>query len=136
MKKENEKLRAQVTRLKANVTSYQEQTHTVGEQLEQCLLELQALQADKDAVDQKNEQLFIELQSMQSALANAKKELSIKTKELHDRILNQNHMVDESKYIVDNVRAWLNEHTIINNRLKKKLIEKDTIIQQLQQQNK
>lgn len=136
MKKENEKLRAQVTRLKANITSYQEQNHTVGEQLEQCLLELQALQADKDAVDLKNEQLFVELQSMQNAFTNLSRECFVKSKELHDTKSSKNQVCAESRNIIENVRSWLQEQKKLNDRLNEKMKEKNVVIQRLKQQNK
>lgn len=126
----------QVTRLKANVTSYQEQTQTVGEQLEQCLLELQALQADKDAVDQKNEQLFMELQTMQNAFANLSRECFVKTKELHDTKSSKNQVCAESRNIIENVRSWLQEQKGLNDKLHEKMKEKNILIRRLKQQNK
>lgn len=126
----------QVTRLKANLTSYQEQTQTVGEQLEQCLLELQALQADKDAVDQKNEQLFMELQTMQNAFANLSRECFVKTKELHDTKSSKNQVCAESRNIIENVRSWLQEQKGLNDKLHEKMKEKNILIRRLKQQNK
>lgn len=125
-----------MTRLKANVTSYQEQIHTVGEQLEQCLLELQALQADKDAVDQKNEQLFMELQTMQNAFTNLSRECFVKTKELHDTKSSKNQVCAESRNIIENVRSWLLEQKSLNDKLHDKMKVKNVIIKRLKQQNK
>lgn len=135
MKSENEKLKAQVTRLKATVTSYQEQNHTISEQLEQCLLELQALQSDKDGVEQKNEQLLVELQSMQNAFTNLSRECFVKTKELHDTKSSKNQVCVESRNIIENVRSWLQEQKKLNDRLNEKMKEKNMIIQRLKVQN-
>lgn len=135
MKSENDKLKAQVMRLKANVTSYQEQNQTVGEQLEQCLLELQALQADKDAVEQKNEQLLVELQSMQTAFTNLSRECFVKAKELHDTKSSKNQVCVESRNIIENVRSWLQEQKKLNDKLNEKMKEKNLMIQRLKQQN-
>lgn len=138
---QNEKLRSQVACLRASITSYQERNQTASEQLEQCLLELQAIQTDKESIEQRNEELSQELQSLQNAFGNLNKEYHFKAEsimslevELSSTRTSQKEICKESRNIVENVKTWLREQKKINDHLNNKMKEKNDMIKRLKTQ--
>lgn len=125
-------------RLRANISNYQERSHSASEQLEQCLLELQAIQADKETADRRNEELTHELRSLQSVFTNLNRDYHFKTEsfisietELNNSRSNQQEICLESRNVVENVRHWLEEQKTINDYLNTKMKEKNDTIKRL-----
>lgn len=127
-----------MTRLRASITSYQQRGQSASEQLEQCFLELQAIQADKQAMEQKNQELTQELESLQNAFGTLNREYHCKTEsvvslevELSNARSSRQEICMESKNVVENVRAWLQEQKRVNDYLNGKMKEKNDLIKKL-----
>lgn len=124
--------------MKASITSYQERTQSASEQLEQCFLELQAIQADKQAMEQKNQELTQELTTLQNTFTNLNIEHDYRIEsvaslevELNNARSSRHEICMQSRNVVENVRAWLQEQKKINEQLNGKMREKNNAIKKL-----
>ncbi|KAJ8958819.1 hypothetical protein NQ318_019579 [Aromia moschata] len=118
---ENEKLHAQGACMQATVSKLEEKSQLLKGQLERYLDELQGVQREKEALVQKNCELLSELRSLQSnfgSVAKHQRYTSDSVKVLESELIEMRHERDEvcleSRNVINNVRAWLQEQRKID----------------------
>lgn len=135
---QNDALQSQVTTLRVNAESIESRNEIVKEQLEQCLIEIQRIQTDKETLIRRNSELQHEMKSLQNAFSDLNREYQYKTEsvmmELVDTKTSRNELCVESRSVVQNVRMWLQEQRRLNEKLSGKVRDKNNVIERLKQE--
>lgn len=135
---ENDSLQSQVATLRANAESIESRNEIIKEQLEQCLIEIQRIQTDKETLIRRNNELQHEMKSLQTAFSDLNREYQYKTEtvmmELVDTKTSRDELCVESRSVVQNVRMWLQEQRRLNEKLSGKVRDKNNVIERMKQE--
>ncbi|KAF2903682.1 hypothetical protein ILUMI_02477 [Ignelater luminosus] len=142
LQKENEMLTSQIAQLQNTTVISEEQFKEKSAQVDHCLCEIKRLQDEKTSLETKNKNFKKELHSLQHQY----RDLDDKYQQLNDSVITlQMEVVDhkmcrdeicvESRNVITNVRAWLQDQALINEKLTQKLQDDEFLIDKLKQHN-
>ncbi|XP_050306566.1 interaptin-like isoform X9 [Anthonomus grandis grandis] len=127
LKRENEELQSQMAELNCNNNCLNEKNKMLKEQIEQNLMRIKNLNAEKETLLRKNKELVYELRSFQSMTCTTDKHhrlTSDSLKQLEADIeglkSNKEDICFESKNMIKYVRAWVTEQKKINSFIAKR----------------
>ncbi|XP_030749625.1 myosin heavy chain, skeletal muscle-like isoform X3 [Sitophilus oryzae] len=135
LKRENEEMQKQTAQFHCSINCLSEQNKVLKEQIEQYVVRMKNLNTEKETLVRKNRELLNELRSLQSTTFSMDKQQrhaidSLKQMEsdVEDLKQNKEEICLESKNVIKNVRAWVEEQKIINDLIiKREQMYLDTI---------
>lgn len=132
----------QIAQLQNSTVLNEEQFKEKNVKVDHCLCEIKRLQDEKTSLEVKNKNFKKELHSLQHKYH----ELDDKYQQLNNSVITlQMEVVDhkmcrdeicvESRNVITNVRAWLQDQALINEKLTQKLRDDEFLIDKLKQHN-
>lgn len=115
-------------------------SHLIKSQIDQYLGEIQKLKSDKDTLTRKNQVLLYELHSLQNSMTQTDSQRYINDiksleSELEEIRSSRDEISYESRNVLSNVKAWLQEQKRINDHAAKRERDYCDTIKRLKQEN-
>lgn len=132
-KADNERLQQQIECMKCCMRQNEAEHQTAKQQLDKCLCDLKSMEQEKNYLEQRNVTLMGTLERMQVSLQSKTESLTTVEMELLEVKTSRDEICNESRNVVFNVKAWLDEQKKINEQLKQKLQKKNAVIAKYEQ---
>ncbi|KAK9754632.1 hypothetical protein QE152_g1043 [Popillia japonica] len=133
-KADNERLQQQIECMKCCVRQNESDNNSLKMQLDKCLNDLKNAEQEKIYLEQRNMTLMGTLDKMQATIQSKSESIAHMEFELLEAKTSRDEICTESRNVVFNVRAWLDEQKRINEQLKEKLEKKDALIMKYEQE--
>ncbi|KRT80141.1 hypothetical protein AMK59_8232, partial [Oryctes borbonicus] len=127
-KADNERLLQQIECMKCCIRQNESDNQSIKARLEKCMEDLKNAEQEKNFLEQRNVALMATLDKMQTTIQTKSESIAHMEVELIDVKTSRDEICTESRNVVYNVRAWLEEQKKINEELKDKLQKKNALI--------
>ncbi|GJQ86608.1 hypothetical protein Trydic_g7840 [Trypoxylus dichotomus] len=127
-KADNERLLQQIECMKCCIRQNEGDNQAIKARLEKCMEDLKNAEQEKSFLEQRNMTLVATLDKMQATIQARSESLAHMEVELIEVKTSRDEICNESRNVVYNVRAWLEEQKKINEELKTKLQKKNALI--------
>ncbi|KAK4880743.1 hypothetical protein RN001_008889 [Aquatica leii] len=131
LKNKNEALCMQLCEVKQSAIGFQHQTNLNEQQFHQCLCELEFLRHAKKQLEAKNDELRCAYHSLCIKYKQLIASVPILNNEIIEYKSKNDDLLSESRNLINNVRAWLENQALINRQVAQKFNDDHLIISKL-----